>query len=169
MKSLDLGCGPNPQNPFGAEELFGVDIAFASKKNNVIIADLVLEKIPFPDNYFDFVTAIDFIEHIPRLIYVKKKRSQPFINLMNEIWRVLKPDGVFLAYTPAYPMDEAFVDPTHINFISFNTVNYFCGNEYLELSQSYGFIGLYEKIRVEWSDKAKYHLIWELKAKKTIG
>jgi len=25
-KTLDLGCGVNPRNPFNADELFGVDI-----------------------------------------------------------------------------------------------------------------------------------------------
>ena len=70
-KTLDLGCGQNPRNPFYADEVFGVDIVKSNQKN-ILLADLVIEKIPFPDSTFDFVTAYDFIEHIPRLLYYKR-------------------------------------------------------------------------------------------------
>jgi SAM-dependent methyltransferase len=165
-RTLDLGCGKTPANPFMAEKVFGIDIEVAHGSKNIFQADLAISKIPFKDNYFDFVTAVDFLEHIPRLLYLRKKRTQPFINLMNEIWRVLKPNGIFQAYTPCFPKDEAFVDPTHVNFISFNTINYFCGDDYLDLSKSYGFNGLFKKLKCEWSTVAEYHLIWELEAKK---
>jgi hypothetical protein len=64
---------------------------------------------------------------------------------MNEVWRVLKPNGIFKAHTPAFPKQESFVDPTHVNFITDQTVNYFCGGEYTNLSKSYGFDGMFEK------------------------
>jgi SAM-dependent methyltransferase len=162
-KTLDLGCGQNPRNPFNADEVFGVDIVKSYQKN-IFLADLVIEKIPFPDSTFDFVTAYDFIEHIPRLLYYKKKRTQPFIQLMNEVWRVLKPNGIFKAHTPAFPKQESFVDPTHVNFITEQTVNYFCGGEYTNLSKSYGFDGMFEKKVVRWDEEWDYHLIWELAA-----
>lgn len=164
-KSLDLGCGESPRNPFNAATVFGVDIVKFSNPN-IRRADLGIEKIPFADNTFDFVTAYDFLEHIPRLIYYRKKRIQPFIEIMNEIWRVLKPDGLLKAHTPAYPKDEAFVDPTHVNFISLGTVNYFCGGEYLNLAKSYGFNGLFSPMSIRWDEEWNYHLIWELAAKK---
>jgi len=44
MKSLDLGCGPNPKNPFLAEELFGVDI-IDFENPNIKIADLANDDI----------------------------------------------------------------------------------------------------------------------------
>lgn len=164
-KSLDLGSGEFPRNPFNAEELFGLDIV-KFKSKNVLQSDLVINPIPFSDSSFDYVTAYDFLEHIPRLLYYKKKRVQPFIELMNEVWRVLKPGGILKAHTPAYPKSEAFVDPTHVNFISENTVNYFCGGEYTNLSKSYGFEGMFEKISVRWDEEWEYHLIWELAAVK---
>ena len=87
--SLDLGCGEYPKNPFNAENLFGVDIV-SSSNINIRRADLVIEKIPFKDSSFDYFTAYNLLEHIPRLTYYKNKRIQPFIEIMNEIWRMLK-------------------------------------------------------------------------------
>ena len=37
--------------------------------------DLVVDPIPFPDDSFEYVTAYDFLEHIPRLIYTPTRRN----------------------------------------------------------------------------------------------
>lgn len=62
-------------------------------------ANLVFEAIPFSDNYFSSISAIDFLEHIPRQICLGSSNElvYPFINIMNEVWRVLTPGGKFLA------------------------------------------------------------------------
>ena len=44
---------------------------------------------------------------------------------MNEVARVLRPGGFALFVTPAFPGKMAFSDPTHQNFITQETVNYF--------------------------------------------
>ena len=94
----------------------------------------------YPDNYFDSISAFDFIEHIPRIwIQSKNKTSFPFINLMNEVYRVLNKNGIFLAITPAYPSKQAFQDPTHVNFITERTAKYFTGEK--PLGKIYGFQG----------------------------
>ena len=68
-KSLDLGSGPNPKNPFDAQEIYGIDLdSRPDLKPNIRRADLVIDPIPFESNFFDYVTAHDFIEHIPRII-----------------------------------------------------------------------------------------------------
>lgn len=169
-KLLDLGCGPEIRNFYNAEETFGIDIV-DFKDKNIKVADLVIESIPFEDNTFDYVTAFDFVEHIPRLIYVDGKRLQPFINLMNEVYRVLKPGGIFRAETPAFPKAEAFVDPTHVNYIAEWTHLYFCGQEgvnniHYEMGKMYGFNGMFLPLNVRWHDKHQAHLIWELEATK---
>ena len=69
-KSLDLGCGRAPKNPFNADEVFGVDYGMRPDlPANIRLADLVIEPIPFESDSFDFVTAHDFIEHVPRVLY----------------------------------------------------------------------------------------------------
>jgi SAM-dependent methyltransferase len=162
MKSLDLGCGSTPRNPFNAEDLYGIDIVdFSTKTFEVKTADLNIQPIPYPDNYFDYVTAYDFLEHVPRIIYLDGKLRNPFIELMNEIWRVLKPGGIFKAHTPHYPHPEVFQDPTHVNFITTSTIVYFTTQAH-SLGRAYGFNGVFHILRHEPDIEHPFHLIWEM-------
>jgi SAM-dependent methyltransferase len=169
-KTLDLGCGPNPKNPFGADEIYGVDIINFNNPN-IGIADLAIDKIPFEDNSFDYITGFDFLEHIPRILYMDGKRRQPFIDIMSEVHRVLKSGGRTMFATPGYPHPETFQDPQHVNFITEQTVNYFCipsekngWDQSIMLGQAYGFIGAFELIGQYWRQDVPYHLVWELAA-----
>lgn len=171
-KTLDLGCGNYPKNPFGADEIFGVDIVDLGNPN-IKVADLTIEPIPFEDDSFDFVSGFDFLEHIPRILYIEGTRTQPFIDLMSEVHRVLKPNGRAMFATPAYPHPETFQDPQHVNFITTNSVLYFCvpsentgWDGSLSLGQQYGFKGAFELIGQYWRQDVPYHLVWELMAVK---
>jgi SAM-dependent methyltransferase len=151
-RHLDLGCGSVPRNPYSRNELFGVDIGASRKMGIADIrqANLALQAIPFPNQYFDSVSAFDFLEHIPRVMPSLDGLGTrfPFIELMNEIHRVLKPAGLFYALTPCYPAAEAFQDPTHVNIMTDKTYRYFTGPE--PLGRMYGFTGNFEARRVEW-------------------
>ena len=172
-KSLDLGCGPKPKNPFLAEEVFGVDINNFNKPN-IYIADLAIDPIPFEDDTFDFVSGFDFLEHIPRVLYLGKERRQPFIDVMSEVFRVLKPGGQTFFATPAYPHPEAFQDPQHVNTLTTESIQYFAGY-YLSLTRGYGFKGNFEIVQHLWASEPivitegsryevyPFHLIWHLK------
>lgn len=197
LKHLDLGCGTNPFNPYRRERVYGIDIREDSRqlsgKNNVTIveANLALEKIPFEDDFFDSISAIDFLEHIPRQLCIDRDTGMtyPFIDLMNEIWRVLKPGGKFLAITPAFPSNAAFADPTHVNAITATTHEYFCGNA--PGGRAYGFRGTFRANLARFSAPSNYehmppdafrswlrdcsrrlrrgglqHVVWELEAVK---
>jgi SAM-dependent methyltransferase len=195
QKHLDLGCGDQPFNPYQYPTVSGVDLYRSEKLPNNIefkIVNLSTDKIPFNDNSFDSISAFDLLEHIPRVLQNKQGQTYfPFIELMNEVFRVLKPDGRFYALTPAYPRGEAFQDPTHVNIITNKTHTYFCGNK--PYARAYGYIGNLEILRVEWIHsknattakwsfrktlrviaryatlKRKTHLLWELRAKKPNG
>lgn len=190
---LDLGCGLYPKNTFGYENLYGIDIRSSDEKAGnvtIVTANLALEPIPFPDNFFDAVSAYDFFEHIPRVALDSNSKSSrfPFVELMNEIWRVLKPNGVLYAVTPAFPSEKVFRDPTHVNIITKKTYRYFTAPQLL--AKMYGFNGNFRLIRQawahprnlykpkksnlsellrDWSEKItgeQSHLIWEFEAKK---
>lgn len=167
--SLDLGSGPVPKNPFGADEVFGVDIAAGGKgyPENVIYWDAILNPIPFENSSVDYVVCTDFLEHIPRILYLPgfmgtAIRKQPFIDVMSEIWRVLKPGGRLLAKTPAFPRPEAFQDPTHVNIITENTQDYFAGG-LVPLTQEYGFTGEFSLNAQYWEG---FWLVWDMTAVK---
>ena len=164
--SVDLGCGSSPKNPFNAEKLVGVDKV---KLDNILQADLALQQIPLPDCSCDYVTAFDFIEHIPRQSSVEPS-ANPFINLMNDIYRVLKPGGIFLHKTPAYPHQEAFMDPTHVNIITEKTIIYFA--KVLDQNQSdvYEFLrpiassyGINHTFVLDYSKWDGFHLIQQVR------
>jgi SAM-dependent methyltransferase len=147
-KHLDLGCGKNPRNPYFSENVYGIDLdpSVTVLGDNFQCVNLSVDPIPYSDSFFDSISAFDFLEHLPRqaIDFEKKIIHTPFINVMSEIHRTLKPNGMFYAVTPAYPSNEAFQDPTHVNFITNRTHEYFCGNEGL-----YGFKGNFEAIEIK--------------------
>lgn len=166
--AVDLGSGSNPKNPFNANKVIGVDPQCTGF--NILECWVGFEKIPLNDSSVDFVTAFDFIEHVPRFA-MKDKPFNPFIETMNEIWRILKPNGIFYARTPAYPSAAAFQDPTHVNIITDQTVSYFakrpCSDGSLidpwglPLGKQYGFGGEFLLVK-QWWDSA--HLCWKMEA-----
>jgi SAM-dependent methyltransferase len=168
--SVDLGCGTNPRNPFNADRLIGVDCH--PPFGNVMQCDIGFEALPFNDASIDFVTAFDFIEHLPRFA-LREKPFNPFIDAMSEIWRILKPNAVFFAKTPAYPSAAAFQDPTHVNIITDQTVGYFAKRPCLDgtlidplllpLGKQYGFKGEFLLIRQWWEGM---HLCWLMRTTK---
>ena len=158
-KTLDLGCGDKPKNPFKRDQVYGVDIR-PDLEGFVKSADLAIQAIPFEDGFFDNVTAFDFIEHIPRVIYNPTRRFC-FVELMNEIYRVLKPGGIFLSYTPAFPHGVAWRDPTHVNIITEETFPcYF--DDRNRWAAMYGFKGRFTVVKQNWAPN-KVNLITLLK------
>jgi len=144
--ALDLGCGGRPRNPFSARKLYGVD-AREDLDKNVYKLNIITEKLPFKDEQLCCVTAYDFLEHIPRQIVVDGEVRYAFIELMNEIYRVVKVGGYFLHVTPYYPAVSAFTDPTHVNYISKLTMEkYFCLPSLGAATLGYGFKGSFDHV-----------------------
>ncbi len=96
---LDVGCGAGfLTNEFASQgyPVTGVDLSPESlkvahnydktKSVKYLTADAL--KLPFPDNSFDVVTCMDFLEHV--------KNPQLYVG---EISRVLKPGGIFFFHT----------------------------------------------------------------------
>ncbi|MEI8250467.1 MAG: methyltransferase domain-containing protein [Synechococcus sp. ELA057] len=166
--SVDLGCGRSRRNPFQADICLGVDV-FASDEPDYFRCRLGIDLLPFSEASVDFFSAYDVIEHIPRVLWRDGELINPFISLMNEIYRCLKPSGIFYAETPAFPHAPAFQDPTHVNIITEQTVYYFCEKHpappgespslLLRHGQNYGFSGEFTLRVQSWKG---IHLVWEL-------
>ncbi len=102
MKILDLGCGPGFVSRLLVEtfpdiKLTGIDLnpelleiaksELSGFQNLIRLVHTSADKIPFPENYFDFVYARLIFQHIPDPPVVAK-----------EVLRVLKPGGIFVVH-----------------------------------------------------------------------
>lgn len=104
---LDLGCGTgrNLVELQRLGEAFGLDIEakaleYCRRRGMRSVAQARAEDLPFRDESFDVVTALDLLEHLDDDVAGAR-----------EIYRVLRPGGTFLAFVPAYrwlwgPQDE---------------------------------------------------------------
>lgn len=106
---LDVGCGGNKNKGF-----VGMD------KRPLECVDIVhdLEVFPYPldDESCLMIVASHIVEHIKPWL---------MLDFMNELWRIMKPDGQ-LAISMPYGVSYGFVqDPTHCNPCNSATWQYF--------------------------------------------
>ncbi|MFO0879650.1 MAG: class I SAM-dependent methyltransferase [Gemmataceae bacterium] len=90
---LDLGCGSNREmarHRIAGREVWGADFQAHSALEHPEWFRLLgpSGKIPFPEGYFDVVTAVMVLEHV----------QHPALFLA-EVARVLRPGGVFIGHT----------------------------------------------------------------------
>jgi GT2 family glycosyltransferase len=133
---LNLGCGYRK-----VEGAVNIDNR-AEVKPDLLLN--ITDGLPYPDNSVDQVCAFDFIEHLER---------KDVLKLMDEVYRVLKPDGIFYHITPSDDARGAWQDPTHRSAWNINTWRfYFVEPEYRKL---YGTKAHFKIIELEdvWTDE----------------
>jgi len=146
---LDIGCGNFARNPFKAGVLYGADISPVVPQNLEKNQFFQVERdgfLPFANESLDSISGYDFIEHLSRDI----GNPNIFITFMNEASRVLKPGGLLLCVTPAFPAASAFQDPTHVNIITENTVSYFLKPQSPKGALDYGISANFELLEQFW-------------------
>ena len=149
---VDLGAGNLPRNPFRAAEVIATDFhsGFINSSGIKFVKADLTRGLPFESESIDSFSAYDLLEHIPRWERENGEIRFPFIDLMSEISRCLKPGGLFLAVTPAFPGEGAFQDPTHVNFISPSTIKYFVNPDAWARNLEYGFTGKFDCVTQFW-------------------
>lgn len=108
---LDIGCGSNKNPGF-----VGIDISPLEGVD--IVWDIEKTPWPLPDECVITATSSHVLEHI-------NPHGGVFINVMNEIWRVMKPHGQFAFVVPHAASHGYAQDPTHCNMINETTMHYF--------------------------------------------
>jgi SAM-dependent methyltransferase len=109
-KILDLGCGRN-------KHAGAIGIDFNENTDADIIHDLNDFPYPFDDNEFDKIILNHILEHLDDVVKV-----------LEEIYRVAKPNALVLVDTPYFTSIDAFADPTHKHFFSARSFDYFTGD-----------------------------------------
>jgi SAM-dependent methyltransferase len=160
---LDIGCGQKK-----ALNSIGVDL----KKTKVadIIADVC--HLPFKDESVDEVLSFQVLEHVDNLV-----------KAMEELYRVLKIGGKVKISVPHVKGLDAFRDPTHRNFFTIASMDYFTdasGYSYYSKAKfrivcrriiftrcGFGWIGKFFNLRPEFTEHFligyfKPHICWVL-------
>jgi SAM-dependent methyltransferase len=160
---LDIGSFSDPH---GAD--YGIDLekhpTFPSS-TRFLQCNLGFQRLPFPDESIDFVSALDVLEHIPKALWFPSDSlndvdyeifsssaathirgmtiARPVVFLFNELYRVMRRNGVFLSVTPAYDANRqvpiaVHQDPTHVSvWCPASFTQYFCPPN-LEVPDAFG-------------------------------
>ena len=98
LRILDVGCGTGLNMKYLARygSVTGVDLSetalqFCRVRGHSQLINAPIEHLPFPDDSFDLITALDIIEHL-----------DDDVRGLSEIARVLKPGGRAIVLVPAY-------------------------------------------------------------------
>lgn len=119
---LDLACGQRPREGFLGVDKYAPNVAYR--------VDLFQFPWPWEDNSVEEVHCSHFIEHIPMVdvTYVdgsgKEVTKDCFFAFFDELYRILRPDGVATIIWPYLKSVRAFQDPTHRRFIPLETMGY---------------------------------------------
>jgi SAM-dependent methyltransferase len=127
---LLLGCGSRRKklidpNGTGWSNLVTLDINPDHTPD--VVWDLTKKPWPFDDNTFEEVHAIEVLEHLGQ-----QGDYKAFFSDFSEIWRVLKPDGVFFGSSPSLDSRWLWGDPGHCRAISPESMTYLCQRAYTE-------------------------------------
>jgi SAM-dependent methyltransferase len=115
---LNLGCGILLLDDFLNVDKVDIRVRFPERVEGKDFLQCDLNKKPWPwlDSTAEAIVMRDSLEHLT---------SGSFIEVMEEVWRVLVPNGQFACQVPDATTAQAFVDPTHTMFFTYLSMDYF--------------------------------------------
>jgi 2-polyprenyl-3-methyl-5-hydroxy-6-metoxy-1,4-benzoquinol methylase len=102
---------------YGLDKLIECTVADEIKQRGIHLGHYEIEKtdqIPFGNDYFDVVTMLAVFEHI---------EPERLVIIHREIYRVLKPGGIYVMTTPAFWTDRLLRFLARIGLISAVEIN----------------------------------------------
>jgi len=109
---IDLGCGAKK-----VPGAFGIDLIALAGVD--LVHDLEATPYPLPESCADTIYLNHVLEHFEKPL-----------PLLEEVWRLARPDGQVLIRTPHYSGTYAWIDPTHRHAFSAKSFHYFGENPY---------------------------------------
>jgi len=129
MLELLLGCGSSREKRIWVDgnQMWGDLITLDRERRHQpdVVWDLNELPLPFTDDLFDGVHAYEVVEHFGR-----QGDAGSFFDFFNDLWRVLKPGGLFCATVPAWDTQWAWGDPSHRRVITPGTLVFLDQTEY---------------------------------------
>ena len=127
MTKLDLGCSRKKKEGYIGIDIFDWSSIYSKEKFICGRIPNVLEK--YKNNSVEELRAYHILEHISQ---------KDVIHTMNEVYRILIPNGIFEINIPPTTGRGAFCDPTHVSFWNDKSWQYYDMTWCRELSESYG-------------------------------
>lgn len=147
-KKLNLGCGKEILEGY-------TNLDIIKLEGTDVVHDLNKFPFPFKDNTFDEILAKSILEHL----YDLQKT-------LEELWRISKPNAIINIGVPHFESLGATVDPTHKQFFTYYSFDYYCENAKKGIDQ----LDYYSKVRFRIIERRiiypKYFKIFEWIANK---
>lgn len=133
LKKLNIGCGKDIKKGYvnlDSIKLAGIDV----------VHDLNKYPWPFKSNTFDLVECNMILEHLDSIV-------KP----LEEIYRISKLQGKIIIKVPFFPSVYAMTDPTHKQFFTYFTFDYFTLQDNMNYYSKARFKIIKRKIVFSWN------------------
>lgn len=105
-RRLNVACGTDTREGY-------VNLDCANLPGVDVVHDLKVLPLPFESNQFDEILCKDVLEHLE------------YIDILRDLHRILKPDGLLVVCVPHFTSRDNFADPTHRRRFSIKTFEFF--------------------------------------------
>ena len=136
MSELLIGCGNDrrkkvtfPGIPTDWTKMVAMDFDPSVKPD--VVHDLNVFPYPFPEHEFNEIHAYEVLEHCG-----KQGDFQFFFAQFAEFYRILKPDGYFIATVRMWDSPWAWGDPGHTRVITRGSLVFLDPEEYKQLGKT---------------------------------
>ena len=151
--ALELGCGNRKRH----REAIGIDILDYPDVD--IVGDVYEVLASFPAQSVDAVYSYHFIEHVPD---AKK--------LLDDLARIVKPNGHVEFIAPHFSNPYFYSDPTHRSFFGLYTFCYYANKSpFSRQVPTYGYKAAFSIVKVDLVFKSTRNFIFRYGVKRLIG
>jgi SAM-dependent methyltransferase len=145
MKNVYLGAGSDRKEGFLHLDAYPFEGSIVWK---------CPDRLPFEDSSVDYLFSQDFFEHI---------EPKDKIPLINEIWRVLKPEGIMEHIIPLAGSRNDFGSPSHLSHWHPQQFEHFDVDSYRYAKDHVyeGFVGGFKKVESTVAEDGQtFHVIY---------